>query len=178
VTALRIGKVIMALTLVASGSYFVVYLSRWEWNRATTAALIFLAAELGFAAMMLGDHVSRLEHRIGRASGGDTASRPVRQRIAEAAPAPRDHFAWLRSSTERTSVFIPVLMGAGVILSALAWLIERFARATASTVGESALAQRLEPISLPTEPLVTDLDAQRDENGLALLLRPEARVVP
>ena len=44
-------------------------------------------------------------------------------------------------------VFIPVLLGAGVILSTLAYLVERIARFTAAPVAEHDLADRLATLS-------------------------------
>jgi hypothetical protein len=42
-----------------------------------------------------------------------------------------------------TNVFVPILMGAGLILSGLAWLVERIARHTAGRWNDGALARQL-----------------------------------
>jgi hypothetical protein len=47
-------------------------------------------------------------------------------------------------------VFIPVLLGAGVLLSGVATAVERIAGATARPVLERRLALRLQPLALPT----------------------------
>lgn len=171
-SARRIAWAVGVITLAASGTYVFVYLYRWEWNRALTAGLFFLAAEIGLAAAFLVERIRKLEHRIEATKDAtDPAYAQVRARLAEAAPPGRDHFAWLRSDLQRTNVFIPVLMGAGVVLSALAWLVEKVARATAGPAREHALASQLLPIALPAEPIVGNDDAASGA-GLTLLLRP------
>ena len=175
-SARRLAWALGVGTLAYSGAYVFVYLYRWEWNRTLTAGLFFLAAEIGLATGLVIERLRKLEQRLDARpasppDGTDPAYTQVRARLNESAPPPRDHFAWLRSSTQRTNVFIPVLMGAGVILSALAWLVEKVARATAGRAGEAKLAERLLPISLPAEPIVGDDDTSGG-SGLALLMRP------
>lgn len=175
-SARRIGLLVATATLVASGAYVFIYLYRWEWNRALTAGVFFLAAEVGLVAMYLTDRIRRLERhlddRLDRVQPeADPAYSQVRARLAESSGPGRDHFAWMRSSVQRTNVFIPVLMGAGVILSGLAWVVERLARLTARPALESKLAARLMPITLPAGPIVAESrDGTPDE--LALFLRP------
>ena len=93
--------------------------------------------------------------------------------LAATRPAGRDHFAWLRPN-DRFGVFVPVLMGAGVVMSGLAWLVERLARMTAGPVLERRLARE-----------ITTLTIQLDESGLvpapvdsrtAILLGPSRRM--
>lgn len=172
-SARRIGWAVGVVTLAASGAYVFVYLYRWEWNRALTAGMFFLAAEIALAAAFLGERIRKLEFRIDRAPDArDPVFAQVRARLSESAPPARDHFAWLRSSMEGTNVFIPVLMGAGVILAALAWVVERIARVTAGPGREDKLARQLLPIALPAEPIVGGVGAKTESPGLALLLRP------
>lgn len=136
----------LAMGLVC-GAYTIIYLVRWEWNRAIIAALFFVAVELVFVAMVVVDRLRAIEARL-----DDLASRPsrrssddlvVRDAIADAAPPARDHFGWLRDQVGRTNVFLPVLLGAGVLASALAWVVEHVARATLSPVRERRLADSL-----------------------------------
>jgi hypothetical protein len=47
------------------------------------------------------------------------------------------------------NVFVPVLMGAGVLMSGLAWIVERVARATVRPVAERGLAAQLDGLALP-----------------------------
>lgn len=134
-------KIVAAVvTLLAAGGYFFIYLYRWEWNRAQVAAAIFLAAEIGIVAMLLTDRLRRVEQRLERiGSEGDQRRLHV---LRSTAPPLRVTFAWMTRS-DRTSVFIPVLLGAGAVLSALAWVVERVSRGTAGRVAEHGLAHRL-----------------------------------
>ena len=150
-----------------SGRWFFLYLHRWEWNRALVSGLMFLAAEVGLFGAIALEMLSRLRKEV-RAVGAAAASggvhggrgahatrsgvgyRPeVLARIRESAPPPRRHFAWLEQQSGRTSVFIPILLGAGVIASGLAWVVERLARLTTGKRLERDLAVRLGTFSLP-----------------------------
>jgi hypothetical protein len=176
-SARRIAILAGLVTLGASGWYVAVYLARWEWNRALMAGVIFLAAELGLLGVLLLDRMARLERRVdehlpaerGRAAGphaagphaaGVHATRPhatgsrrrepdprVLARVREAAPSRRP-FAWL-DPADRLSVFVPVLLGAGVLLSGVAWVVERLARVTAGGTLDRDLATRLDVLALP-----------------------------
>jgi hypothetical protein len=59
---------------------------------------------------------------------------------------------------ESTNVFVPVLLGAGVIVSAIAWVVERLARATAGRNMERGLALQLDAIAPPAELIASDAD--------------------
>ena len=170
--ARRLGLVAAVVTLLASGAYFFVYLYRWEWNRAQVSAAIFVAAEVGVVAWLLTDRIRRLERTIERIGTGPTggagpagATRRL-DILRDSAPPPRVTFAWL-TRTDRTSVFIPVLLGAGAVLSGLAWVVERFARATAGRAAERGLSTRLGAIDYRDGGL---LDGGQDP--LALLRGP------
>jgi hypothetical protein len=150
-----VTRVVSLVTAAAAGWYFVAYLGRWEWNRAVVSGIVFLAAEMVFFATLVLDRLSRLHARI-----DDLAERSSREprsdvlaRVEESAPEPRDPFAWMRP--DRTSVFVPVLLGAGVLVSAVAWVVERVALVTARPHLERALARRLEVIAAPREHLVS-----------------------
>ena len=162
--ARRAGLLVALVTLAASGAYVFVYLYRWEWNRAQVSAAIFIAAEVGLVGWLLAERLRRVEQRL------ELATLDAQQRrlhvIRDTAPAPRVGFAWL-AKPDQMSVFIPVLLGAGALLSAVAWVIERLARATAGKAAERGLAGRLAALELPTGGL---LDAGTDP--LALLRGP------
>ena len=149
----RIAYLAGVVTIAASGYYFFVYLTRWEWNRALTSGVILLAAEIALIGALVLDRIGRLRMRL---EAGPTGRREPRQqvlaRIRESAPAPRNHFEWLRP--ERSNVFVPVLLGAGVIVSGIAWVVERIARATAGKSMERGLALRLEAIAPPEHGLI------------------------
>ena len=46
-------------------------------------------------------------------------------------------------------MFVPVLLGAGVVLSGLAWIVDRIARLTAVPSMERGLARRLTTLQPP-----------------------------
>lgn len=162
--ARRLGALAAVVTLLASGAYFFVYLYRWEWNRAQVSAAIFLAAEIGIIGWLLSDRLRKVERRLDRAAADDAQRRL--QVLRETAPPPQVTFGWL-TRTDRTSVFVPVLLGAGAVLSMLAWVVERFSRATAGRVAEHGLALRLGVLEPPPGGLL-------DEGGdpLAVLRGP------
>lgn len=123
-----IARVGTAAMLVVSAVYVMLYLYRWEWNRAMIAGVFFLAAEIAAVGIVLADRL--------RPSGGQVElSRPT----VDTGP-PR--FGWLEP--DRLSVFVPVLIGAGAIVSLGAYVIERVARATAPA-GPSPLLAPLWP---------------------------------
>jgi hypothetical protein len=139
-------RTFLVCTLLGSGGYVLLYLFRWEWNRAMISGLFFLAAEGALLADGVVARLRRIEDevrlvgedrgRVDAASAHLTATRP-------AAP---NRFEWLRPSSGQTSVFVPFLMGAGVLLSAIAWAVERLARMTARPAMERHLARQLSPL--------------------------------
>jgi hypothetical protein len=145
------------VTMGAAGWYVAVYLARWEWNRAVVAGIIFLAAELGLIGTLVLERLGKLEDRIDERTA--PPARPAEPdprlvaHIHEAAPPSREPFAWLRTGEAtngtRLSVFVPVMLGAGVILSGVAWAVERIARLTGGPVLERRLAGRLDALALP-----------------------------
>jgi hypothetical protein len=145
VSARRLTRVLMWIVLVASGAYVGVYLYRWEWNRALIAGIFFLAAELAIGIDLVLARLRRLE--AGAVGEGD--GHAALQRVREAAPEPHRHFAWLEDGNGSMSVFVPLLLGAGVLLSVVATVVERLARVTGTPVLERRLADRLAPLSLP-----------------------------
>jgi hypothetical protein len=136
-------------TLVASALYMVVSLNRWEWNRALFFGLIFLIAEVALATGLVLRRIARLEHTSKR---DDPA---VMQILQETRPS-RDRFAWMRESTGQFHVFITFLVGGGVLLSGIAWIVDRVASKTSSPAGEQRLAHRLYPISYPSGGILLD----------------------
>jgi hypothetical protein len=53
-------------------------------------------------------------------------------------------------------VFITFLVGGGVLISAIAWIVDRVASRSTSPAGEEHLARRLAPISYPSGGLLLD----------------------
>jgi hypothetical protein len=139
----RLGTLVTLVVLVASGIYLLVYLYRWEWNRAVVAGIFFIGAEIALVASALLRKLQTIEQRLDERDG----PHPL-DRIRQTQPEPAARFDWLDPT--RTNVFVPVLLGAGVILSLLAQVVERIARTTATPLQERALAARLDTLALPT----------------------------
>jgi hypothetical protein len=137
-------------TLLAGTFYLVISLNRWEWNRALFFGLIVLIAEVGLATGLVLRRVARLEHNLKRPS--DAA---VLQILSETRPT-RDRFAWMRESSSQLNVFITFIIGGGVLLSGIAWIVDRVASKTSSPAGEERLARQLYPISYPSGGLLLD----------------------
>jgi hypothetical protein len=137
-------------TLVAGALYMVVSLNRWEWNRALFFGLIVLIAEVGLATGLVLRRLARLEHVSSRV---DPA---VANIIREARPPSPDRFAWLRESNQNLNVFITFLVGGGVMLSGIAWVVDRVASKSSSPAGEERLGRQLNPISYPSGGLLLD----------------------
>lgn len=164
----KLATLLATVTLAGSGVYLFVYLYRWEWNRALMAGVFLLAAQMVLSTTAILNRLRALEG----ATVAEGAARPqVLARVREAAPAPRNHFAWMQPNAERMGVFVPILMGAGFVLSGLAWLVERLARGTAGPALERGLATRLSLFSLPEAGLVP-VRGPRTDARLALLLGP------
>ena len=138
--ARRIGLTALLAVMLASAWYVFVYLYRWEWNRALVSGLIFLAAEIGLLAALVLERLAKLGRRVEGLDRARADERALR-RLREHAPEPARPFAWLDKS--QTNVFVPVLLGAGVVLSALAWAVDRIARLTAVPTMERGLVQKL-----------------------------------
>ena len=135
------------VALLGAGTYVFIYLYRWEWNRAIMAGVLFIAAEIALAAALLLERMRSLEQKLDEAAERSGALTSL-DAIQGAAPPPRRHFAWL-SDQDKVGVFVPVLMGAGIVISGLAWAVERLATSTARPVMERRLALRLQPLALP-----------------------------
>jgi hypothetical protein len=137
-------------TMLAGAFYLVVSLNRWEWNRALFFGLIVLIAEVGLATGLVLRRLARLEHNL---SG--PADPAVVQILNETRPT-RDRFAWMRESTGQLNVFITFIVAGGVLLSGVAWIVDRVASKTSSPAGEERLARQLNPISYPSGGLLLD----------------------
>ncbi len=149
---LLIGRLLAIAVLVFSGAYLLIYLYRWEWNRALVSGLFFLAAEVALIAAVILNRLRGIERRLDEMQRQSVE--PILTRIREAEPERTSPFPWLGPKTEGFGVFIPVLLGAGVIISGLAYLLERFAKMTATPVAEHDLARRLAPLAPPSGGLV------------------------
>jgi hypothetical protein len=180
----RLGLLVTLVTMGGAGWYVFVYLYRWEWNRALISGVIFLAAELGLIGTLVIGRLVRIERRLDEGgvpasgwsgSSGRSASLvssrawrrvepdpAVLARLRESAPPPREPFAWLTKRPQEVSVFVPVLLGAGAVLSGLAWVVERLGRRLTGPAQEHSLARRLHTIALPPGGFVGDRDDRPD----------------
>jgi hypothetical protein len=142
------------LSLAAAAVYLVIYLYRWEWQRAIVAGVLLLAVE-GFLVLvvMLG-RLGRIERRLAEA---DSRVDEIKRRLEHTREEPAGNaFRWLGDlrgdgpgGTSRTFVFVPVLMVTGAALSGIAWVVQRFAALTARPGAERRLAGRLAPLAAP-----------------------------
>lgn len=148
-TGKRLAYATLTIVLAASGTYMFVYLYRWEWNRTLIAGIFFVAAEIGLIGAAILERLKKIEGRL----DARAAEPPALAHIQETAPEPKAGFKWL-ARTDGTNVFVPVLMGAGFVVSAIAWLVERLAHATARPALERGLAWRLAPLALPADGFV------------------------
>ncbi|MDQ3680930.1 MAG: hypothetical protein M3378_10405 [Actinomycetota bacterium] len=136
-------------TLLASGAYMVVSLNRWEWNRALFFGLILLMAEVGLGVALVLRRLARLEGR----GAMDPAVAEILRETRSVSP---NRFEWLKEPGRDLNVFITFLVGGGMIISAVAWVVDRVASKTATAEAEHRLARQLAPISHPRGGLVVD----------------------
>jgi hypothetical protein len=150
---------VATVTLLLSGGYVFVYLYRWEWNRALISGVIFLAAEVAVIGWALNHRIGEVHRRL-----DEERSHRIGGHLADARREERSAaFDWLSPTSHRTNVFVPILMGAGLVLSGLAWLVERVARATAGRANDAGLAHRLSRLAPPAGGFLDDrVDPLRD----------------
>jgi hypothetical protein len=156
--------------LAVSGVYLLVYLYRWEWNRALIAGLFFLAAELAFIGSTIRADIRALAARTDALEA--SAQRRLHSVLGAAGTRPARPFQWLDDAVESgAGVFVPVLLGAGVILSAAAFVVERMAGAVAHSTLDHTSARRL----VQLEPPAGGLLASRPSATTAAAAHPARR---
>lgn len=136
-------------TLLTGALYMIVSLNRWEWTRALFFGLIVVIAEIGLATGLILRRLAHLEHSL-------AADQAVVELLRESRPPEPDRFAWLKTSVGQSNVFITFLVGGGVLISGVAWIVDRVASKTSNPVGELKLARALAPISYPRGGLLLD----------------------
>lgn len=175
-----VAWVSVALTVLVAGVYTVVSLVRWQWNRALFFGVVFVAAELLLCTAVVLARLARLQRDV-------DATRATREATARDALRATRHdqqrFAWLRvdphESFTRMNVFVTLVVGGGVLLSAGAWLIDRVASRTVDPQREARLSQQLASIAYEPGLVVDDVTAlartrlERTDPGLAAFLEPE-----
>jgi hypothetical protein len=170
-----VGLLITVGVVAWSTTFFVVYIGRWEWNRAIVSGMVALGLLVVLSTIVvlrrlaaLGERLDLELHRLARrvdapgtppatmpstgATGGTRfawlPSDPAPSGPAPSGPAPSGPAPSGPVDGRDPGVFIPVLLGTGVILSLLAWAIER----VAGLVGGSTLDRRtaeVVPLDLP-----------------------------
>jgi hypothetical protein len=150
-----LGLVLGSVVLVVAGAYLLIYLYRWEWNRAIVSGLFFLSALVTLSTMVILRSLRTMAERLDQLEAAATREQATRRLIAGLnADRARRHFAWLSDRSSQLSVFIPVLIGAGALLSGVTYLLERVASALAGTTIDRRTARLLAP-DLPLGPART-----------------------
>ena len=137
-------------TLVMAAMYMVISLNRWEYDRAMFYGLIVIIAEVALATGLV---LRKLGARDAPLPDPDPTVLTTMQ--ANRPPSP-NRFAWMETNSGRTNVFITFLVGGGIILSGIAWLVDRVAARTITPLAEESLAHSLQAIAYPHGGLLLD----------------------
>jgi hypothetical protein len=170
----RIGSLVLVVTMLIAGGYALVYFARWEWNRALVSGVVFVAAEVAVATGAVLRRLSRVEARLGEEPPDGDPTETSGDDRPEA-----EEFRWLALEPDRFGVFIPILMGGGILVSAITWVLERISQRTSDPASARELPDSLRRISFPDGGLLPqdhELRAQgpagHDDELLRLLLGP------
>ena len=149
----RIAYVFGSLAAAGAGTYLVVYLYRWQWQRAILCGILLLVVEVMLLGIVLLGRLTRIEERVKESDARQreltTRQEDVLVRLRQGSVEREGaRFRWLEETTDRTYVFVPVLMVTGVLLSGLAWVVQRIASATGRPA-ERRLAGRLAVLAAP-----------------------------
>ena len=167
-----IARWIAGLTVLGAGVTMLRELAEWEWHRALVAGTFTLIAEVALATSLILDRLAKMPSAS--AATPSTAEREDRfaARLGGSREH-RDHFAWMRDPS-RVGVFVPLLMGAGVLMSGLAWLVERVSSRSSGRIADRRLARRIARVLPEAGPLVPRR-AQLDHPALVPMLAPRPR---
>jgi hypothetical protein len=167
----KLSLAALLFTLVLTASWAALSLYRWEWTRALWMTMLFVVAEVALVGVLVMRRLRDLEEQI-----EDTREITALRRRADALPA-TDRFEWLKEATNRTNVFVTVLLGGGVLVSGVLWVIDKLAGRSVASSQERRLAGQLRSIAFPASGFVPPdsvlfaADLDRDEReDLALLL--------
>jgi hypothetical protein len=136
-------------TLVGSAIYMIVSLNRWEWNRALFFGLLVLIAEVALAAGL----ILRKVAQQGQTQPYDPVIHGI---VRDSRPATPNRFRWMQDGARDLNVFITFLVGGGVVISGIAWVVDKIASKTSTPAGEVRLTRQLEVISYPRGGLLVD----------------------
>jgi len=112
------------------------------------AGVFLILAEVFLVGDLVIARIEQVGRRVETARDSEQISALAAQLRRNRPPTPGP-FAWLSPSKDRTYVFVPVLLAAGILLSALAFIVERLSRVTAAPVAERELARGLASMALP-----------------------------
>lgn len=159
----RLAYLFAGAAAVGAGTYFVVYLYRWQWQRAILSGVLLLIVGVLLLGIVLLGRLARIEERIRES---DRRQEDALARLRQTQTRERDgRFRWLEDPASRTYVFVPVLMVTGVVLSGIAWLVQRVASVTARPTAERRLAGQLSVLTAPDPAPDTDLEDARPLGG-------------
>ncbi|MEU6801006.1 hypothetical protein [Streptomyces neyagawaensis] len=155
----RLAYLFAGAAAAGAAGYFVIYLYRWQWQRAILCGVVLLIVGLLLLGIVLWGRLARIEERIRESDRRqqDVLARLRRTRTGEQG----DRFRWLEDPASRTYVFVPVLMVTGVVLSGIAWLVQRIASATARPAADRRLAGQLSVLAAPEPVPERDLEDER-----------------
>jgi hypothetical protein len=136
----------LAVVVVVAGVHFIYYLSNWEWSRAGIAGLALACALVVGGTFLVLGRLRRLEHRLDEvlAAIQPAPAGPAVTQSSAPEVEPRPDFPWLAAPTAtyavgavllaavaweppEQGVFIPVFLAAGIVISAVAGVVERLA---------------------------------------------------
>lgn len=136
------------------------YLYRWQWQRAILSGVLLLIVGVLLLGIVLLGRLARIEERIleSERRQQDALARLRQTRTHTHTHEGGDRFRWLEDPASRTYVFVPVLMVTGVVLSGIAWLVQRIASVTARPTAERRLAGQLAVLTAPDPKPNADLE--------------------
>ena len=147
---IRAGLVVSILSTAIAGIYLFVYLYRWEMHRAIVAGVLFVAGEIAVATTLVLRKIETLRVSARAPIDGPAASgirpEPPPSTGKQESTAQR-HFRWL--GMDRMNVFIPVLLGANIVVSGIAWLVEHLARSAPAKGRGRTIERDLAALALP-----------------------------
>jgi hypothetical protein len=141
---------VLVITLVVAGVLAGQALYAWEWTRAVWMTVGFVAVEVALVGVLVLGRLRDLSARLEAERDRDSTHR----RLTRSRPSSPDQFAWLQESVGRTNVFVTMLVGGGVIVSGVLWVIDQFARRSAASNQDGRLADDLRSIAPPRDGLV------------------------
>ncbi|MDT0343062.1 hypothetical protein [Streptomyces litchfieldiae] len=142
-----LGFLLGAASAGGAGLYLVVYLYRWEWQRALISGVLLLVIEVLLVGAVLLGRMGRLHQRLAES---DARSEAVLRRLEESREEAPGRFRWLDGGPPGGAhVFVPVLMATGAALSGLALFVQKLASTTARPGAERRLAGRLAKLAAP-----------------------------